>query len=85
MKPIATGPITFENDGAMPSQLNSRTRSVASVAVRPAVRWMVSMPMLAPEPVSIAATHSTAKCGQPWISVDSTASSTPVAVSPTAM
>ena len=55
MKPTATGPMTLENDGATPSQLKMRTRSVLSRAARPAVRWITSMPVLAPLPVAIAA------------------------------
>ena len=77
--------MTFENDGAMPSQLKMRTRSVASRAASAALRWIVSMPMLAPEPVSVAARHSSTKCGTPPMKVDSTASAMPLMVSAAAM
>ena len=46
------------SDGARPSQLNTRFSSVASPALRPALRWIAISPMLAPAPASSAATHS---------------------------
>lgn len=84
VSPTATGPSTLAIDGAMPSQLKMRTRSVASRAVTPAVRWMVSMPMFAPVPLSVAARHSSAKWPAPLMKLDSRAAPMPSSVSPTA-
>ena len=85
MKPAATGPTTLLKDGATPSQLKMRTRSVLSCAASPAVRWMVSMPMFVPAPVAIAAMQSSAKCQSPATKVEPSASSAPLRVSTTAM
>lgn len=69
----------------MPSQLKTRTRSGPSCAASPAVRWIVSMPMLAPAPASIAATQSSTKPGVPPAKLAATASSSAPTSSPTAM
>ena len=69
--------MTLENAGAMPSQLNRRTRSAWSRAVSVAVRWMASMPMLAPEPVSMAPTHHRPNCKAPLAKVATTTDSMP--------
>ena len=59
--PATTGPIMFDTAGARPSQLNTRVISVPPPeARRPALRWIVIRPMLAPTPHSIAATASMA-------------------------
>ena len=84
MKPRATGPTMLANEGATPSQLKMRMRSVPSRAAKPAVRWMASMPMLAPLPHSMADTHSSPKCMAPSRKVDATAHTAPSADSATA-
>jgi len=84
MKPTATGPMTLAKDGATPSQLKIRTRSVLSRVATPAVRWITSMPTLVPAPVAIAARHSSTKCGVPLKNVEMTASRPPTAVTATA-
>jgi len=85
MKPTATGPSTLANEGAMPSQLNTRIRSVPSRANKPALRWIVSMPMLAPVPLAAAAAHSRARCAGPSTKHADSASSRPPSVSAAAM
>ena len=83
MKPVATGPITFANEGAMPSQLKMRTRSVPSLAASPAARWIVSMPVLVPAPVAIAAAHSSSRCAVPSTPVEARANRQPSTVKAT--
>jgi hypothetical protein len=70
--------------GARPSQEKTCLRSIASRALRPAVRWIAIRPKLAPAPASAAATHNTTNCAGPE-KVASTASRPPPAVSATAM
>ena len=60
--PASTGPIMLDSAGARPSQLNTRVICVLSPAAsRPALRWMVISPMLAPTPHNMAATLRLAK------------------------
>ncbi len=63
--PASTGPTTFDSAGARPSQLKIRLSSVESCAIRPAARWIAIRPTLAPAPVNVAATQSTAKLAWP--------------------
>ena len=58
--PARIDPVMLAIAGARPSQLKTLMRSVAVPARRPALRWIVIMPMLAPVPQSTAATHSAA-------------------------
>ena len=85
MKPSATGPTTLANEGATPSQLKMRTRSVLSRAANPAVRWMASMPMLVPLPHSVAARHRSPKWAGPSSRVEPNAHRAPASESATAM
>ena len=75
----------MENDGATPSQLKMRTRSVGPAAACPAVRWMVSMPVLVPMPVPAAATHSSKKDQGSGTKADSNASAIAASVMATAI
>ncbi len=85
MKPAATGPTTLDSDGAMPSQLNRRTRSVLLRAAWAARRWMTISPMLAPLPTNTADRHNSAKCGVSSTKVEATASNAPKVDRPMAM
>ncbi len=85
MKPAATGPTTLDSDGAMPSQLNMRMRSVVVLTAWPARRWMTISPMLAPLPTNTADAHSSAKRAAGPTKVQATASKAPNSDRPMAM
>ena len=84
MKPAATGPTTLASEGAMPSQLNTRIRSVLLWTSCPAVRWIVIKPMLAPTPDAAAPTQPRPNCQPPGSQQASSAQAAPTIVKATA-
>ena len=73
------------SDGAMPSQLNMRTRSALVLTACPARRWMTISPRLAPLPTNIADRHSSGKLAAAAAKVEANASSAPNSDRPMAM